>query len=85
MRAWIISANRDELRFENADHLIVDRQPNKHFAFGNGIHFCLNAPFARLEAKIALKPLLEEFPNLRVDSTQTLRVFQHCWYMDWKA
>lgn len=73
MRAWIISANRDEHQFENGDRFIIDREPNKHLALGNGIHFCLGAPLARLEAKIALKALLEEFPNLRVDSTQTLK------------
>ncbi len=65
--------NRDELQFENADRLIIDREPNKHLAFGNGIHFCLGAPLARLEAKIALKALLEEFPNLRVDSKLPLK------------
>ncbi|MEH2089769.1 cytochrome P450 [Nostoc sp.] len=73
VRAWIISANRDEHQFENGDRFIIDREPNKHLALGNGIHFCLGAPLARLEAKIALKGLLEEFPNLRVDSTQTLK------------
>lgn len=73
MRAWIISANRDELQFENADRFIIDREPNKHLAFGNGIHFCLGAPLARLEAKIALTALLEEFPNLRVDSKLPLK------------
>ncbi|WP_292755337.1 cytochrome P450 [Nostoc sp. NMS4] len=51
---------------------IRNRGYTKHLAFGNGIHFCLGAPLARLEAKIALKALLEEFPNLCVDSTQTL-------------
>ncbi|AFY40770.1 cytochrome P450 [Nostoc sp. PCC 7107] len=71
--AWISSANRDELQFENSDRLIIDREPNKHLAFGYGIHFCLGAPLARLEAKIALKALLEEFPNLQVDATQPLK------------
>jgi len=81
VRAWLISANRDEHHFENADHFIINREPNKHLAFGNGIHFCLGAPLARLEALIALKALLTEFPNLRVDSNlplnpiPTLRVY----------
>ncbi|MDF5729138.1 MAG: cytochrome P450 [Rhizonema sp. PD38] len=73
VRVWLASANRDEHQFENADRFIIDREPNKHFAFGNGIHFCLGAPLSRLEAKIALKALLEEFPNLRVDSTEPLK------------
>ncbi|MBP5975776.1 cytochrome P450 [Brasilonema sp. CT11] len=70
---WLASANRDELHFENADRFIIDREPNKHFAFGNGIHFCLGAPLTRLEAKIGIKALLSEFPNLRVDSTEPLK------------
>ncbi|MBW4625321.1 MAG: cytochrome P450 [Brasilonema octagenarum HA4186-MV1] len=70
---WLTSANRDELHFENADRFIIDREPNKHFAFGNGIHFCLGAPLTRLEAKIGLKALLSEFPNLRVDSKEPLK------------
>ncbi|MBD2497596.1 cytochrome P450 [Nostoc sp. FACHB-280] len=71
--AWISSANRDELQFKNSDRFIIDREPNKHLAFGYGIHFCLGAPLARLEAKIALKALLEEFPHLQVDATQPLK------------
>jgi cytochrome P450 len=70
---WLAGANRDEQQFENPDRFIIDRAPNEHMAFGNGIHFCLGAPLSRLEAKIGLKVLLEEFPNLRVDSTQPLK------------
>ncbi|MBW4474274.1 MAG: cytochrome P450 [Stenomitos rutilans HA7619-LM2] len=70
---WLAGANRDERQFENADRFIIDRTPNEHIAFGNGIHFCLGAPLSRLEAKIGLKALLEEFPNLCVDSTQPLK------------
>ncbi|MEH2138814.1 cytochrome P450 [Nostoc sp.] len=70
---WLASANRDEHQFENADRFIIDRDPNEHVAFGNGIHFCLGAPLSRLEAKIGLKALLSEFPNLRVDSKESLK------------
>ena len=70
---WLASANRDEHQFENGDRFIIDRNPNEHMAFGNGIHFCLGAPLTRLEAKIGLKALLSEFPNLRVDSNESLK------------
>lgn len=62
----ILSANRDEEVFEQADSLLIDRKPNKHLAFGKGIHYCLGAPLARMEAKIAFCALLEHAPNLRL-------------------
>jgi cytochrome P450 len=65
--AWIGSANRDETQFDRPDEFVIDRDPNLHLAFGNGIHFCLGAPLARLEGKIALGAVLERLPNLRID------------------
>ncbi|MFC4452266.1 cytochrome P450 [Deinococcus sonorensis] len=65
--AWIGSANRDEQQFEQADTFDPARTPNRHLAFGNGIHFCLGAPLARLEASIALGAVLERLPELRVE------------------
>ncbi|MEM7113012.1 MAG: cytochrome P450 [Chloroflexota bacterium] len=62
----ILSANRDESVFENPNHLDITRKPNKHLAFGQGIHYCLGAPLARLEGKIAFCALLERHPNLRL-------------------
>lgn len=63
--AWIGSANRDEGVFPNADRFDPHRAPNKHLAFGFGVHFCLGAPLARLEARIALGALLKRLPNVR--------------------
>lgn len=64
--AAILSANRDETVFENANDLDIARTPNKHLAFGKGIHYCLGAPLARLEGKIAFCTLLQRYPNLRL-------------------
>lgn len=54
----LASANRDETQFDRPDEFIVDRDPNRHVAFGMGIHYCLGAPLARLEGEIALRTLL---------------------------
>jgi cytochrome P450 PksS len=64
----ILSANRDETVFENPDQLDIRRTPNKHLAFGKGIHYCLGAPLARLEGKIAFCTLLHRCPNLRLNA-----------------
>jgi cytochrome P450 len=63
--AWIGSANRDHSQFVAADQFLAVRTPNQHLAFGHGIHFCLGAPLARLEARIALTALVDRLPGLR--------------------
>ncbi|MBV9788794.1 MAG: cytochrome P450, partial [Chloroflexi bacterium] len=60
------SANRDEEQFTNPDTLDLTRDPNRHLAFGQGIHYCLGAPLARLEGQIAITTLLRTLPNLRL-------------------
>jgi len=64
------SANRDELQFAEPDVLDVARKDNKHIGFGYGIHFCLGAPLARIEAKIAFGTLLKRLPNLNLTTDQ---------------
>jgi len=60
------SANRDESKFEAADQLNLSRPPKRHLAFGEGIHHCIGAPLARLEARIALEEILTRIPNYKV-------------------
>jgi cytochrome P450 len=61
------SANRDESQFTQPEDLEIARQLNRHVAFGQGIHICLGAPLARLEADIAFTTLLRRLPNLRLN------------------
>jgi cytochrome P450 PksS len=64
--AVIASANRDEAQFDRPDDLDLAREPNRHLAFGQGGHYCLGAPLARLEGQIAISNLLRRFPDLRL-------------------
>ncbi len=59
------AANRDPDQFPNPDRFNIGRDPNRHLAFGMGGHFCLGAPLARTEARIAFEAMLEYFPRLR--------------------
>lgn len=56
--AWLGSANRDEAVFPDPEHFDVARNPNRHLAFGHGVHFCLGAPLARLEGRIVMEALV---------------------------
>jgi cytochrome P450 len=64
------SANRDPRQFPAADRFDITRDPNPHIAFGHGIHACLGAPLARLEARIALTDLLDRITDFRLASDE---------------
>ncbi|WP_412679749.1 cytochrome P450 [Brevibacillus choshinensis] len=64
--SWVGSANRDPEKFEKPDTFLPDRKPNPHMGFGFGIHFCLGAPLARLEAQIALDIMLSRFSDMQL-------------------
>lgn len=72
--AGVGSANHDETQFPDPETLDVARAPNKHLALGQGAHFCLGAPLARMEGQIALTTLFQRFPDLRLaEPAETLR------------
>jgi len=58
------SGNRDERKYPDPDRFDITRNAQGHLAFGLGIHFCLGAPLARLEAKVAMEELLSVLPDL---------------------
>ncbi len=66
--ALMSSANRDPRQFARPDELDVGRRTNRHLGFGFGIHFCLGAPLARLEAQLALRAVLRRLPDLELGS-----------------
>jgi len=73
---WVLlgfpAANRDPAVFENPDEVQIDRQKNRHVAFGLGAHRCLGSNLARLELNVALEMLLDRFPNFElIDAAET--------------
>ena len=62
------AANRDPVKFPNPDQFDITRQENSHLAFADGIHRCLGATLAQIEAEIAINSLLQKLPNLKLAS-----------------
>jgi cytochrome P450 len=63
----LAAADRDPGRFPEPDRFDIRRAPQGHLAFGHGLHFCIGAPLARMEGRIAVRSLLERFPGLVED------------------
>ncbi|MFF5860740.1 cytochrome P450 [Streptomyces sp. NPDC012751] len=64
----VADADRDPARFADPGRFDIRRPERGHIAFGHGIHYCLGAPLARLEARIAVRALLERCPGLALDT-----------------
>ena len=68
------SANRDERVFPDPDVYDLHRDASEHLSFGRGVHFCLGASLARLEARVALEEVLRRLPEWRIDAAGLERV-----------
>jgi cytochrome P450 len=70
---WILlgfpAANRDPAAFDDADTFIIDREVNRHAAFGLGIHRCVGSNLARLELRVAIEEFIKRYPAFTVDDT----------------
>lgn len=63
------SANRDETSFPDAEQFILERQPNRHLAFGYGIHFCIGAPLAKLQMRVVTEEILRRLPDYQLQGS----------------
>ena len=73
---WILlsfpAANRDPEKFDRADEVVIDREVNKHAAFGLGIHRCVGSHLARMELRVALEVWLERYPNFSLEDPEAV-------------
>ncbi|MFM7070080.1 MAG: cytochrome P450 [Actinomycetes bacterium] len=74
---WVLlsfpAANRDPEAFERADEVLIDRERNRHLAFGLGIHRCIGSNLARMELTVALDEWMQRFPEFGVDESGEIR------------
>jgi cytochrome P450 len=79
----LASANRDPARYDDPNRFDIERNPRDHLTFGNGVHLCLGAALARLEARVTFEVLIERLSDLRPNglpernSNQMLRGVKH--------
>jgi cytochrome P450 len=73
---WLASANRDPAQFAEPERFDITRTPNRHVAFGHGVHFCIGAPLSRMEAAVALPMIITQLPHLRVIHEESPELFE---------
>ncbi|HTW87735.1 MAG TPA: cytochrome P450 [Candidatus Binataceae bacterium] len=77
----LAAANRDPAQFPHPDRFDIRRQPNEHLAFSAGIHYCIGAALARLQASIAIAGVLARFPRLRLAAPDGARLYKGSYFL----
>ncbi|MFD3412056.1 cytochrome P450 [Streptomyces cyaneofuscatus] len=77
---WIGAGNRDASRFPDPDRFDIHRHTGSSLVFGQGVHFCLGAPLARLEGRIALDILMDRYADIAVDASEPVE-FENPWQL----
>jgi cytochrome P450 len=77
----VAAANRDPAQFADPDRFDISREPRDHVALGEGIHFCIGAPLARMEGAIAIGAMLERFPRLRLKNPNAEVVYKGSYFL----
>lgn len=80
-----MGANRDPRAFDRADEVILDRRPNRHMAFGVGLHRCIGSNLAKLVFPIMLRHLLEAFPEYTVEVDDTMTYADQAQVTGWSS
>ena len=74
---WVLlsfpAANRDPAAFDRAEEIVLDRDPNRHAAFGLGPHRCAGSHLARMEIRVALEVWLQNFPDFELTDPTAVR------------
>jgi cytochrome P450 len=78
--SWLVAANYDPEAFPEPDtfdpgRFATEHDANRHFSFGHGVHFCLGAPLARLEGRLALEAVLARYADIRLDESRPFEPF----------
>ena len=77
----VAAANRDPAQFKDPEKFDITREPNDHVAFGEGIHFCIGAALARMEATVAFEAMLARFPRLRLKDRAFKPVYKGSYFL----
>jgi cytochrome P450 len=77
----IAAANRDPAQFKDPERFDITRAPNDHLAFGEGIHFCIGAPLARIEGSIAIASALARFPGLKLKNPGAALTYKGSYFL----